>query len=60
MTPPTEYTTDVTGSGYKVDDRVTVMRPDGGAESSDIFDGPTLTAVSGVRLSEDIYPGSGT
>lgn len=59
MTPPIEYTVDVTGSGYKVDDRVTIMRQGGGAQSVDIFDGPTETAISGTRLSNDIYPGSG-
>lgn len=56
----TEYTPDVTGSGYKVDDRVTVLRQDGRGISVDVADGPTEVASSGTRLNPDIYPGSGT
>ena len=59
MTPPTEYTPSANGSGYKIDDRVTVHRPNGQSVSTDVFDGPTQPAASGTRLSVDIYPGSG-
>ncbi len=47
----------VTASPYRIDNRAIVNAP-ARPIAKDIVDGPTVTAISGVRVNDDVYPWS--